>query len=85
MFRSQEVHTRAATFALFAQAMMLAKGDTSEAVKIFTARNPGSSHLPLIEKLATSPGTSTDANWASPLAPLRPFADAFMDAIVRKR
>ena len=55
--------------------------DPARLAEIFTARFPGSLHRDLVTKAAIAAGTSTDATWAGPLAPIA-LAEGFL-ALVR--
>src|SRR5262245_1258062 len=55
------------------------KGYETQAAQLFCQRYPRSLSGPLMQKPATTAGTTTDVNWAGPLAPLKPMADSFLE------
>jgi HK97 family phage major capsid protein len=54
------------------------------ALRNFSTFFPKSLNAHLFEKSAVAAATTLDATWASPLSPIRPFADAFV-ALLRPR
>jgi hypothetical protein len=56
-------------------------GTAAQLAEIFTTRWPLSLHRDLVTKAAVTAGTTTDASWAGPLAPIA-LADGFL-ALVR--
>ena len=67
--------------------------DRIHAAEAFAARWPNSVNLDLVRKAAVflhhkagvDPGPTTDPGWAAPLAPIRPFAGAFVALSQRDR
>jgi len=59
-------------------------GGPMGATKAYLQRFPHSIGAPLMQKAAVAAGSTTDANWAAPLAGVKPLQDAFI-AIARQQ
>jgi hypothetical protein len=53
-------------------------GHALTAAKVYDMRWPTALNRDLIQKAAMAAGTTTDATWAGPLAPIMPLAEAFL-------
>jgi HK97 family phage major capsid protein len=65
-------------FARFCQAMAASKGNLMLAENFAKRWDDSTPEVGLVFKAAVAAGTTTDATWAGPLAPLRPLSDQFM-------
>ena len=68
---------KAADYARWAQALMIAGGDSMSAGEIFAKRWPHSKNLDMIRKAAVTPGSVS--GWGEDLSPTRPLASAFIE------
>jgi HK97 family phage major capsid protein len=72
---------KAAGFIRFCQAMAACRGDLMQA-EVFAKRwHDSSPEVELVLKAAVAAGTTTDATWAGPLAPITPLASAFLELL----
>ena len=65
-------------FIRFCQAMAVSKGSTLQAVEYAKRWKDSSPEVELVLKAAVAAGTTTDATWAGPLAPMKPLTDEFI-------
>jgi HK97 family phage major capsid protein len=65
-------------FARFCQAMAACKGNLMMAENYARRWEDSTPEVGLVFKAAVAAGTTTDATWAGPLAPLRPLSNEFM-------
>jgi HK97 family phage major capsid protein len=65
-------------FARFCQAMAASKGNLMLAENFAKRWEDSTPEVALVFKAAVAAGTTTDAVWAGPLAPLRPLSNEFM-------
>jgi HK97 family phage major capsid protein len=61
------------------QAMAVGKGRTWEAIEYAKRWHDSTPEVELVLKAAVAAGTTTDATWAGPLAPLKPLTDEFLE------
>jgi hypothetical protein len=76
-----EARARAAEFVHFAKYLMLERGSIFAALKTAEA-NRATPRIVECLKAATTVGTTSDANWASPLAPYSQIVDGFLSGLV---
>lgn len=65
----------------YAIALALSKGQRYEAIEIAKRWNDSTPEVGLALKAAVDPGTTLDATWAAPLAPLQTMASEFIDLL----
>jgi HK97 family phage major capsid protein/HK97 family phage prohead protease len=65
-------------FVRFAQALMATKGNHLAAVEFAKRWHDSTPEVELALKAAVAAGTTTDAVWAGPLAPIKPLANEFL-------
>lgn len=65
-------------FVRFAQALAVSKGSTLQAVEYAKRWQDSTPEVELVLKAAVAAGTTTDATWAGPLAPMKPITDEFI-------
>jgi hypothetical protein len=75
-----ERNSAAKDFTRWAQTLV-ATGDMLQARRAFAVRFPRSKHIDLIQRAVIEPGTTTGADWAGPISPVRPLGSAFMELI----
>jgi HK97 family phage major capsid protein len=63
----------------FCQALAVSNGNKSEAAEYARRWKDSTPEVELILKAAVAAGTTTDATWAGPLAPLKPLQDEFLE------
>lgn len=66
-------------FIRLCQAMAVSHGNKMEAVEYAKRWKDSTPEVEMILKAAVAAGTTTDATWAGPLAPLRPLQDEFLE------
>lgn len=65
-------------FVRFCQALAVGKGSTLQAVEYAKRWHDSTPEVELVLKAAVAAGTTTDATWAGPLAPIKPLTDEFI-------
>jgi HK97 family phage major capsid protein/HK97 family phage prohead protease len=65
-------------FVRFAQALAVSRGSTMQAVEYAKRWQDSTPEVELVLKAAVAAGTTTDATWAGPLAPMKPLTDEFI-------
>jgi HK97 family phage major capsid protein/HK97 family phage prohead protease len=65
-------------FIRYCQALAVAKGSTLQAVEYAKRWQDSTPEVELVLKAAVAAGTTTDATWAGPLAPIKPITDEFI-------
>jgi HK97 family phage major capsid protein/HK97 family phage prohead protease len=65
-------------FIRYCQALAVSKGSTLQAVEYAKRWQDSTPEVELILKAAVAAGTTTDATWAGPLAPIKPITDEFI-------
>jgi|SRR5262245_1954292 len=60
------------------KSLAVAKGDLMQAAEYAKRFTDSTPEVELVLKAAVAAGTTTDATWAGPLAPLRPLSDEFL-------
>jgi HK97 family phage major capsid protein len=68
----------ATAFVRFCQAKAFGRGDSMKELAFAEQWKDSTPEVALVLKAAVVAGTTTDATWAGPLAPLRPLANEFM-------
>lgn len=68
-------------FIRYCQAIAACKGDVLRAVEWAKQWKDSTPEVELVLKAAVAPGTTTDATWAGPLAPLTPLATEFLELL----
>jgi len=68
----------AAAFTRYCQALLVAKGQPMQALEYARRWHDSTPEVELVLKAAVAAGTTTDATWAGPLAPLTPLANEFL-------
>src|SRR4029077_6753108 len=65
-------------FVRYCQALAVGKGSTLQAVEYAKRWHDSTPEVELVLKAAAAAGTTTDAPWAGPLAPIKPLTDEFI-------
>ena len=65
-------------FIRYCQALAVSKGSTLQAVEYAKRWHDSTPEVELVLKAAVAAGTTTDATWAGPLAPIKPLTDEFL-------
>jgi HK97 family phage major capsid protein/HK97 family phage prohead protease len=65
-------------FIRYCQALAVSKGSTLQAVEYAKRWQDSTPEVELVLKAAVAAGTTTDATWAGPLAPIKPLTDEFI-------
>jgi len=65
-------------FIRFCQALAVGKGSSLQAVEYAKRWHDSTPQVELVLKAAVAAGTTTDATWAGPLAPIKPLTDEFI-------
>jgi len=65
-------------FVRYCQALAVGKGSTLQAVEYAKRWHDSTPEVELVLKAAVAAGTTTDATWAGPLAPIKPLTDEFI-------
>ena len=73
--------TQATDLARWVKALYNTGGESSSALQFFELAWPRSVSRDLITKAAIAAGTTTDASWAGPLAPIKPLEDSFLELV----
>lgn len=68
-------------FVRYAQAIAFGRGDTMRSLEFAKQWKDSTPEVELVLKAAVAPGTTTDATWAGPLAPLQPLAAEFLELL----
>jgi HK97 family phage major capsid protein/HK97 family phage prohead protease len=68
-------------FVRYCQAVAACHGDLLRAVEWSKQWKDSTPEVELVLKAAVAPGTSTDATWAGPLAPIQPLATEFLELL----
>jgi HK97 family phage major capsid protein/HK97 family phage prohead protease len=68
----------ATAFIRYCQALAACQGNKMQAVEWSKQWRDSTPEVELALKAAVAPGTTTDATWAGPLAPLKPLVDEFL-------
>jgi len=68
----------ATAFTRYCQALLVAKGQPMQALEYARRWHDSTPEVELVLKAAVAAGTTTDATWAGPLAPLTPLANEFL-------
>jgi HK97 family phage major capsid protein/HK97 family phage prohead protease len=68
-------------FVRYCQAVAACHGDLLRAVEWAKQWKDTTPEVELVLKAAVAPGTSTDATWAGPLAPIQPLATEFLELL----
>jgi hypothetical protein len=71
-------HLRSIDFVRYLSCLYMEDGHPVAATKQFALRWPMAPNVDILTKTMIAPGTTTDANWAGPLAAIRPLADGFL-------
>ena len=79
--RSLMQEQRATDYVRRLSALIDEDGGPAMAARRFEARWPTSPNLNLVQRAAVTPGGTTDATWAAPLAALRPLTDALLELV----
>jgi HK97 family phage major capsid protein/HK97 family phage prohead protease len=66
-------------FIRYCQALAVSRGSTLQAVEYAKRWHDSSPEVELVLKAAVAAGTTTDATWAGPLAPIKPLTDEFLE------
>jgi HK97 family phage major capsid protein len=65
-------------FIRYCQALACSRGSTLQAVEYAKRWHDSTPEVELVLKAAVAAGTTTDATWAGPLAPIKPLTDEFI-------
>jgi HK97 family phage major capsid protein/HK97 family phage prohead protease len=65
-------------FIRYCQALAVSRGSTMQAVEYAKRWTDSTPEVELVLKAAVAAGTTTDATWAGPLAPMKPLTDEFL-------
>jgi HK97 family phage major capsid protein len=65
-------------FIRYCQALAVGRGSRSEAAEFAKQWKDSTPEIELVLKAAVAAGTTTDATWAGPLAPMRPLVNEFL-------
>ncbi len=65
-------------FIRYCQALAVSRGSTMQAVEYAKRWQDSTPEVELVLKAAVAAGTTTDATWAGPLAPMKPLTDEFL-------
>jgi HK97 family phage major capsid protein/HK97 family phage prohead protease len=65
-------------FIRYCQALAVSRGSTMQAVEYAKRWTDSTPEVELVLKAAVAAGTTTDASWAGPLAPMKPLTDEFL-------
>jgi HK97 family phage major capsid protein/HK97 family phage prohead protease len=65
-------------FIRYCQALAVAKGSPMQALEYARRWHDSTPEVELVLKAAVAAGTTTDATWAGPLAPIKPLSDGFI-------
>ena len=65
-------------FIRYCQALAVAKGSPMQALEYAKRWHDSTPEVELVLKAAVAAGTTTDATWAGPLAPIKPLTDEFI-------
>jgi HK97 family phage major capsid protein len=68
-------------FVRYCQAIAYGRGDTLRAREFAKQWKDSTPEVELVLNAAVAPGTSTDATWAGPLAPIQPLATEFLELL----
>jgi HK97 family phage major capsid protein/HK97 family phage prohead protease len=68
----------ATAFIRYCQALAVSKGSTLQAVEYAKRWQDSTPEVELLLKAAVAAGTTTDATWAGPLAPMKPMTNEFI-------
>jgi HK97 family phage major capsid protein/HK97 family phage prohead protease len=68
-------------FTRYCMAKIVGKGSNADAIEHAKMWRDSTPEVELALKAAVAPGTSTDATWAGPLAPLTPLANEFLELL----
>jgi HK97 family phage major capsid protein len=68
-------------FVRYCQAIAYGRGDTMRSLEFAKQWKDTTPEVELVLKAAVAPGTSTDATWAGPLAPIQPLATEFLELL----
>jgi HK97 family phage major capsid protein len=68
-------------FVRYCQAMAVSRGSRLEAQEYAKQWRDSTPEVELILKAAVAPGTTTDATWAGPLAPMKNLTDEFLELL----
>lgn len=68
----------ATSFIRFATSLAVSKGSLLQAVEYAKRWHDSTPEVELVLKAAVAAGTTTDATWAGPLAPMKPITDEFI-------
>jgi HK97 family phage major capsid protein/HK97 family phage prohead protease len=66
-------------FIRYCQALAVSKGSIMQAVEYAKRWHDSTPEVELVLKAAVAAGTTTDATWAGPLAPIKPLTNEFME------
>jgi HK97 family phage major capsid protein/HK97 family phage prohead protease len=69
---------KATAFIRYCQALAVSHGSTLQAVEFAKRWHDSTPEVELVLKAAVAAGTTTDASWAGPLAPIQPLAADFL-------
>ena len=69
---------KATAFIRYVQALAVSKGSTLQAVEYSKRWHDSTPEVELVLKAAVAAGTTTDATWAGPLAPITPLTSDFL-------
>jgi HK97 family phage major capsid protein/HK97 family phage prohead protease len=72
---------KATAFVRYCQAIAYGRGDTMRSLEFAKQWKDSTPEVELVLKAAVAPGTSTDATWAGPLAPITPLATEFLELL----
>jgi HK97 family phage major capsid protein/HK97 family phage prohead protease len=72
---------KATGFVRYCQALAATKGSRFEAIEYAKRWEDSTPEVGLVLKAATAAGTTTDATWAGPLAPLMPLTSEFLELL----
>jgi HK97 family phage major capsid protein len=77
----KSVLPKGTAFIRYCQAVAYGRGDTMRALEFAKQWKDSTPEVELVLKAAVAPGTSTDATWAGPLAPIKPLATEFLELL----
>ena len=77
--REMVIEQQSLDYVRFLGCMVATKNAALAAADVFRMRWPESINADLVMKAAVAAGTTTDATWAGPLAPVQPLVGAFLE------
>lgn len=77
----KSVLPKGTAFTRYCQAIAFGRGDTMRSLEFAKQWKDSTPEVELVLKAAVAPGTTTDATWAGPLAPITPLATEFLELL----